>query len=420
MCSLARAVLGLCVLATATLSGMRDGLAQATLTNTPACPVASTPITLTAVQGPLSAPYMSVLSVDRQGDRIKVVVAASNFSIPLAPPVSIDVPLGTLPTGDYHVEFSYRVLLSAGSYGPEQSDGHWDFRVAAVSPATCRPWAIEIGDGGALSTVAGTSFSPIRVTVRDSEGTAVSGAVIHAERTTLNWDPAKAGETAADAGLAGRTFQTNNDGLASISSVANGDLGTYQYTMSVTYANVRTRSYVVMSNRVGGYDALARPVVEYANTSSGHYFMTMSSSEMAMLDRGEFANWTRTGAAFLARESNFAGDGGLGPVCRFYGRPEAGLDSHFFSASVDECAAVVQKFSQAWILESLNVFAVYLPNVTTGACSGSAGPIYRVFNNRPDVNHRYLTTKSGVQAMVAKGWLPEGYGPDAVVMCVPL
>lgn len=99
--------------------------------------------------------------------------------------------------------------------------------------------------------------------------------------------------------------------------------------MSVTYANVRTRSYVVMSNRVGGYDALARPVVEYANTSSGHYFMTISSSEMTMLDRGDFANWTRTGGAFLAREGTFAGDGGLGPVCRFYGRPEAWPDSHF-------------------------------------------------------------------------------------------
>ncbi len=415
---LTRAVLHSCISVTAMLGAMQFVYAQGTLTVSPACPVATGTVTLTAVQGPLSAPYQSVLSTDVQGDTIKVVVVASNFFIPLAPPVSIDVPLGRLPEGDYHVDFAYRIPTGSGQLGPEQPDGHWDFRVTVVASESCAPWAIEVADGAALSTVAATSFAPIRVLVRDSAGAPVNGAVIHVERTVLYWDPARAGETAADAGLGGRTFRTNAQGFAEISAVANSSLGTYQYTMAVTQANVRSRSYVVLSNRVVGFDPLARPVVEYANSSNGHYFMTMSALEIARLDRGDFAFWTRTGAAFLGREAGSTSSGS--PVCRFYGRPEAGLDSHFYSASVGECAAVVQKFAHAWLLESLNVFEIALPDLIMGACPTATGPVYRVFNNQADVNHRYLTSKTGVQAMVAKGWLPEGYGPESVVMCAPM
>ena len=416
---LARTLLHLSLLAMATLSELPPAHAQAVLAVTPACPVVAVPVTLTAIQGPLSATYMSVLSIDRQGDAIKVVVVASNFWIPLAPPVSIDVPLGLLPAGDYHIEFFYRIQSASSSPGPEQPDGHWDFRVTTAAPVACRQWTIEAADDGMFSAVAGTSFPPIRLFVRDYAGAPVNGAVVHVERTVISWDPAKAGESAADAGLAGRAFLTNDEGVATIAAVANNSYGIYQYTMAVTYANARSRAYVVLSNRRQGFDPLARPVVEYANENNGHYFMTMSTSEMAMLDRGDFAHWTRTGAAFLARQGSLAANGSLVPVCRFYGRPEAGLDSHFYSASAAECAAVVQKFSKAWLLESLDVFELYLPDLVTGACPASTGPVYRVFNDRADVNHRYLTSKNGVQSMVAKGWLPEGYGPDSVVMCAP-
>ena len=46
-------------------------------------------------------------------------------------------------------------------------------------------------------------------------------------------------------------------------------------------------------------------------------------------------------------------------------------------------------------------------------------PIYRVFSNRPDANHRYLTDKALRKQMAAKGWLAEGDGPDLIVMCGP-
>ena len=55
-------------------------------------------------------------------------------------------------------------------------------------------------------------------------------------------------------------------------------------------------------------------------------------------------------------------------VCRYYGRPEAGLDSHFYSASAAECQAVGERFANAWTFESSDVFAVALPNAD-GSCA---------------------------------------------------
>jgi hypothetical protein len=53
------------------------------------------------------------------------------------------------------------------------------------------------------------------------------------------------------------------------------------------------------------------------------------------------------------------------------------------------------------------------------AISASGFNAYRVFDNRADANHRYTTDRSVRDAMVAKGWIAEGDGPDAVVMCAP-
>ena len=54
-----------------------------------------------------------------------------------------------------------------------------------------------------------------------------------------------------------------------------------------------------------------------------------------------------------------------------------------------------------------------------GACPAGTTPIYRVFSNRADANHRYMTDRAVRDQMVARGWLAEGDGPDLVVMCSP-
>ena len=160
-------------------------------------------------------------------------------------------------------------------------------------------------------------------------------------------------------------------------------------------------------------------VVEYYRAAVDHYFMTAYPNEQALLDSGAIPGWVRTGVTFAAWSDAAHAPPEAHPVCRFYGRPEAGLDSHFYSAFVDECDAVLARFPAAWILEAPNVFYIDVPDRTTGACPADTDPIYRVFDNRSDVDHRYLISLVLRAPMEAKGWVPEGYGPDAVVMCAP-
>ncbi|MEO8753670.1 MAG: hypothetical protein ABI624_13435 [Casimicrobiaceae bacterium] len=160
-------------------------------------------------------------------------------------------------------------------------------------------------------------------------------------------------------------------------------------------------------------------VVEYFHTVLNHYFITANAMEIADLDSGVHPGWARTGQSFKALDSALATPAGASPVCRFYGDPKAGLDSHFYSASPKECADVKAKFV-VWIFEADNVFQIYLPDPATGFCASGTQPVYRTFNNRVDVNHRY-TTNLAIQAyMVAIGGLAEGYGNPPVVMCAPL
>jgi hypothetical protein len=160
--------------------------------------------------------------------------------------------------------------------------------------------------------------------------------------------------------------------------------------------------------------------VEFVNNELGqHYFMTADPAEIAALDTHQFNGWMRTGRSFWVFPSGSGQSKGANPVCRFYGRPEAGLDSHIYSASVDECAVVQAKFSYAWLLESNDVFEVFLPDPATGACAPRSAPVYRVYNNRSDVNHRYITDPDVRNFMVSTGWVAEGYGANAVAMCAP-
>jgi len=168
--------------------------------------------------------------------------------------------------------------------------------------------------------------------------------------------------------------------------------------------------------------AQPRKAIEYYSSSRDHYFITTDPSEISKLDGGQTQGWTRTGHTFgvLPPLSDLTGPSNLVGVCRLYGDPEAHLDTHFYSASRSECQSLVNAVPSSWTMESRNAFSVFLPEPATGSCPERTVPLYRLFNKRSDANHRYTAALDVRAKMVADGWVPEGYGPNAVAMCSPV
>lgn len=155
-----------------------------------------------------------------------------------------------------------------------------------------------------------------------------------------------------------------------------------------------------------------KQVVEYYNSMLDHYFITWVPEEIAALDSGSIRGWVRTRRAF----KTFAvPQPGTSPVCRFYIPPGLG-DSHFFGRSAAECQSTGQR-NAAFVLEHGAFMQMNLP--TAGVCPVNTVAIYRVFSNRADANHRYMLERAIRSQMSGQGWLVEGDGPDAVVMCAP-
>ena len=160
--------------------------------------------------------------------------------------------------------------------------------------------------------------------------------------------------------------------------------------------------------------AASVPVIEYYWAARDHYFITSNPAEIAALDAAAPGGWARTGQSF----GGYAQPTGItSGVCRFYIPPAYG-DSHYHSASPDECAAVQVKFP-VLIEESARAFYIDLPDLATGECPAGTSPVYRLWNNRADSNHRYTASLAIRSDMIAKGYIPEGYGPLGVAMCAP-
>ncbi|MFO1311558.1 MAG: hypothetical protein U1F41_05765 [Burkholderiales bacterium] len=151
-------------------------------------------------------------------------------------------------------------------------------------------------------------------------------------------------------------------------------------------------------------------VVEFYHAARDHYFITWMPSEIASLS-AKF-DWRRTGYAFRAYRN---GQSNTSAVCRWYLPPGYG-DSHFFGRDAVECAQVARDFP-TFVLE--DPAFMHLPLPVNGACPAGTVPVFRLFDNRPDANHRYTTSMTVRDQMVAKGWLPEGDGPLGIAMCAP-
>ncbi len=159
-------------------------------------------------------------------------------------------------------------------------------------------------------------------------------------------------------------------------------------------------------------------VTEYVNHNDfpkqpgGQFFYAVLASDKTLLD--SVPNWQRTGKSFKS--------GGYVSVCRFYGGLNGGPNTHFYSADDRECAALK---SVAALSYEGQTFAVNMPTPGANAdgtkpCPIGSKPLYRLYNNASALgndyvsNHRYVTERTDVVAVVAQGWVDEGQ-----VMCVP-
>ncbi|MEO6565393.1 MAG: hypothetical protein ABIO63_05110, partial [Casimicrobiaceae bacterium] len=162
-------------------------------------------------------------------------------------------------------------------------------------------------------------------------------------------------------------------------------------------------------------------LVEFYNKTLDHYFVTTDPLEISNLDSGLFIGWARTGYRFPVVKIG-ATVPSTSPVCRFYGRPEAGIDSHFYSSIADECGQVKVKFPKQWQFEADEVLRAFAVDPNTGLCPVDTSAVYRLWNQRPDVNHRYTNQQSVYDAMIAKGYKAEGDGNPLrpVAFCQPI
>lgn len=191
--------------------------------------------------------------------------------------------------------------------------------------------------------------------------------------------------------------------------------GTYNAKITITSDGTGSPQYISLVGvglGGGGPGPTFVPVIEFYNATLDHYFITWMTNEIRDLDTGVHPGWARTGNAFKAYATPQTG---TSPVCRFYIPPALG-DSHFFGRGQKECDDTATKFP-TFDVEDPAFMQMYLP--VAGVCPANTTEVYRVFSNRSDANHRYMTDKAVRQTMVDRGWLPEGDGPNLVVMCAP-
>ena len=172
------------------------------------------------------------------------------------------------------------------------------------------------------------------------------------------------------------------------------------------YAFVAGGAFAADGGSLPGYLARIQAigdVVEFYHPGLGHYFMATDDTEARGIDAGAAgAGWIRTGMGFRP--------GGTTPLCRFYGTPGIGPNSHFYTADHDECELV--KTDPGWTLEG---FAFFVTPVVAGGCRVPLRAVHRLYNNRwmfNDSNHRYVTDLALIPAMTQAGWIHEG-----VVFC---
>ncbi len=155
--------------------------------------------------------------------------------------------------------------------------------------------------------------------------------------------------------------------------------------------------------------ARERPAVEFYNTRLDHYFVAATQFEVDYILAGSAgAGWVLTNESHkVYSDTPPGGRPAVNEVCRFYGVPAGGPNSHFFAADPTACEAT--KRMGGWAYEGIG-FRV-IPQTSTGACPAGMLQVRRAYNDRfrvNDSNHRYSTSDSTMREMARRNWFVEG------------
>jgi Repeat of unknown function (DUF5648) len=166
------------------------------------------------------------------------------------------------------------------------------------------------------------------------------------------------------------------------------------------------------------YDAgqtVETALVEFYNTTLGHFFVTLEGAEAKGIDQGLAGpGWMRTGYSWGAWKDAASAPSGAVPVCRFYGNPAVnssgkrlGPNSHFYTIDATECARVAK--DPGWILETKAAFYAQATDPVNFFCPGDTFGVRRWYNNgypTKDSNHRFSSQYTS--AMESIKWTDEG------------
>lgn len=389
----------------------------------PSCPSSHDPVIAYATN-PGRVLSAEPLSVAITGLTIKVVVEGAHSGW-ITPPGSAAVAtIPALDPGLYGVEVYTRTRgneltpdIPIGTLGPEEFTGRAPLEVFSTPPTCDATHAVLVGSSFGIAVVDEPYAHSLQARLLDFHGHHVANGKVRLDRVTPPAELASPVPHFPDSATAPGELISDAEGKVRWSLRANSNPGTFQYAMYLSEPTPFTRNaplaYFTLYNAPQSSSQPTYPVVEYVRWVAGgpHYFMTGHEAEMSKLDAS--ALWTRTGGVFMAFPPGSRRPDTT-PVCRFYGLPSAGLDSHFYSASIAECASVAARFAGKWQLETDNAFEVYAPQ-PSGACPYQTQPLHRAFNNKTDANHRYFASNF----LAPQGWTVEGYGADQVVMCLP-
>jgi len=166
-------------------------------------------------------------------------------------------------------------------------------------------------------------------------------------------------------------------------------------------------------------NAQTQTAVEYYYAAWNHYFVTSFPDEIDALDGGAFGGlWKRTGEIFNVWS---VPTGPSVPTCRFFSTAFDPRSSHFYTPFDDECEAL--KKTPGWQFESI-AFHIQIPAdfyTDNAHCPAGTQTLYRLYNNGEGdaPNHRYTTSVTTFNQMIAQGWRYEGQGNLKVFACVP-